>query len=711
MPKERKSEQVQPEPKLPELRQDLELLEMEPDDDGFPSWLIYDQANHKYFVIGWLEFEILARWPLGSAKAIVKSVNAETTLHITENNIALIQIFLDTNELIEAKDLEQVFKLIHKPPKKSIFKQMLHTYLFILIPLVSPDRFLEKTIPYVKLLFTRTAFVLICIIAYLAFYFTIRQWPEFIGTFDYLFTMENMVIFVLSVIFVKIIHELGHAYVAKFLGCKISTIGVAFLVLWPVMYTDATDVWKLKTKKQRIAVALAGIGAELVLAILATFLWSFAPEGLTKSILFFIATISWVSSLLININPLLRFDGYYFFSDFIGVENLQSTSFTVGKWKLREWLFKFGEEAPILYPKRKEKILAFYAYFTWIYRFFLFLSIAVLVYYFFFKVLGIFLMIVEVLYFILLPILGELKNYWIRRKSATMNKNSIITFSVLAIILVLFFVPWRTHVSAPAVLEYTNQTKLFTQLDGNIQEINFKNGSMVKKGQLLISFNNPTLAYKINKATIEINIIETRLRQEVDQSKELGFEQASIQDLQSIKNELQNLEEEQAKLTIYAPFSGKIFSNNQGYAKDVWLGANTLIGELINSSAPIIYAYVTEKDLHRIKLGSSAIFYPNEVDNNTVKLRIIGIDPAATEDLASPYLASIYGGDIAVTKGEKDKLQVQEALYRVKLAPIGKEPVLSHIVTGEVVIKGKHESYAKQLWLLVSATLIRESGF
>ncbi len=699
---------------LPLLREDLELKEMAPDDDGFPVWLIYDQAAHRYFVIGWLEFEVLVRWSLGSAKKIVESVNKETTLHIATQNIEFIKNFLVQNELVKATNHEHIFHLIHKKRDKSIFKTALHSYLFFLIPLVSPDRFLSKTLPFVKIFFTKAFLTIILILAFLGFYLIARQWDEFIHTFSYFFTFQNMLVFVLAIIIVKIFHELGHAYVAKYNGCRVSTIGVAFLVMWPVLYTDTTDVWKLNSKKQRIAVALAGIGTELVLAVIATFLWTFMPEGIGKSIVFFVATISWISSVLININPLLRFDGYYFFADLIGVDNLQSTAFTIGKWKLREWLFKFGEKAPIIYPKKKEKLLVFYAYFTWIYRFFLFLSIAILVYYFFFKVLGIILMIVEILYFILLPILGELKNYWIRRKSIAMNKNTLITFSVIILLLALFFIPWSTQISAPATLEYTKQTKVFIDHDGKIESIHYKNGSFVKQGQILLSLESPTLNYEMKKTHIEIQETQTRLRQEIDRTRELGYQTASFQDLESLENKLENLKEEQQKLVIKAPFDGIMFSNNQGLKKGVWLGKNFLLGDLVNVQSPVVYAYITENNLHRISLNSTAKFYPNEVDNNTVKLKVVEIDEAATDELASPYLASVYGGDIAVTPDKsqnQNKLQVNEALYRVKLLPTQQEPLLTHIVTGKVVIEGKKQSYAHRLWLAISAVLIRESGF
>ena len=95
------------------------------------------------------------------------------------------------------------------------------------------------------------------------------------------------------------------------------------MVMLPVLYTDTTDAWKLRDRSARLRIVSAGVRVELFLALIATFVWGIMPDGIVSSIAFFVATTSWVTSVLINISPFLRFDGYYAFSDLIGVENLQ----------------------------------------------------------------------------------------------------------------------------------------------------------------------------------------------------------------------------------------------------------------------------------------------------------------------------------------------------------------------------------------------------
>lgn len=151
----------------------------------------------------------------------------------------------------------------------------------------------------------------------------------------------------------------------------------------PVLYTDTTDSWRLTVRTQRAAIAAAGTVVELSVAMLATFFWNFSPDGIVKSMLFVLATTSWVTGLLINLNPLLRFDGYYVLSDWLGVPNLQSRAFAVGRWKLREWLFAWGDGPPEHMPPHRQSVLISYAWAVGFYRAIVFLGIAILVYYFF----------------------------------------------------------------------------------------------------------------------------------------------------------------------------------------------------------------------------------------------------------------------------------------------------------------------------------------
>ena len=137
--------------------------------------------------------------------------------------------------------------------------------------------------------------------------------------------------------------------------------------------------------------------------------------------MFILATATWLMTVVINLSPLMRFDGYFMLSDALNVPNLQTRAFVLARWKMREWLFAFGDDKPEHFEPWREKILIFYAFSTWIYRFFLFLGIALIVYHMFFKILGILLFLVEIFAFLLTPVFREMKEWFTRLRGTGFN--------------------------------------------------------------------------------------------------------------------------------------------------------------------------------------------------------------------------------------------------------------------------------------------------
>lgn len=164
-------------------------------------------------------------------------------------------------------------------------------------------------------------------------------------------------------------------------------------------------------------IALAGVKVELSLAALATLTWSFLPDGPLRTATVLLATTTWLTSLAVNLNPFMRFDGYYLLSDMLRMPNLQEGAFAQARWKMREWLFGWNAPAPEIFAARSHLGLTVYAFGTWLYRLVLYLSIAFLVYHFTIKLAGVLLMAVEVIWFIALPVAREGLLWWRARRN------------------------------------------------------------------------------------------------------------------------------------------------------------------------------------------------------------------------------------------------------------------------------------------------------
>src|SRR4029079_12370866 len=160
---------------------------------------------------------------------------------------------------------------------------------------------------------------------------------------------------------VKILHELGHAMTCKHFGGEVHEMGFMLLVFSPCLYCDVSDSWRLASKWQRIAVSAAGMTVEVVLASIATIIGWYAQPGLIQLIALDVMVVCTVGTLLVNGNPLLRYDGYYILSDVVETPNLWQRSRDVLRKFAARWVLGEASDDDPLVPARHRTWLASYA--------------------------------------------------------------------------------------------------------------------------------------------------------------------------------------------------------------------------------------------------------------------------------------------------------------------------------------------------------------
>lgn len=131
------------------------------------------------------------------------------------------------------------------------------------------------------------------------------------------YTVLGLFIFMLASSF---FHELGHAAACKHFGIKHGGIGFGLYLNFPVLYTDVTEVWKLK-RKERCVVNIAGIYFQsfCLIGLLTGF---FLTENGMLRYMILIMNLGF----LMTLNPFFKFDGYWIASDLLGVPNLRTRS-------------------------------------------------------------------------------------------------------------------------------------------------------------------------------------------------------------------------------------------------------------------------------------------------------------------------------------------------------------------------------------------------
>jgi len=697
---------------LPKIRDDLNLLETSVAEDGSKRWLLFDPIQNKYFNIGIDAFELISNWQSDIELDEFIKILEEKDYDIDKESLQTFVDFLINNNLIVCDDLKYTSRMINlqKQSKQNIFKWLIHNYLFIRIPLLKPDRWLERNKTKVDFLYSKLWQNIVLVLGFIGIIFVLRDWEKFTSTFMYLFSKEGFFYYFLSLVFVKSFHELGHAFTAKRYGCKVPTMGVAFLVLFPVLYTDTTNAWKLKSKYQRLKIVVAGMKVELYLGLIATFLWSFAPDGILKSILFIIATTSWISSLLINISPFLRFDGYYALSDITDSKNLQPRSFAMARWFIRKNILGLDEIKPEILTKEKEKFFIIYAIGTWIYRFFLFLGIAVLVYYYAFKVLGIVLFLVEIIWFIFLPIFKELKFWWSKKTQLKFNKRNKISFALFLIFLFLIFIPWNTNIKMPAIIESKNYIEYYSAEDGFIEKIFFTNGENVKKDQLLLKIKSPQIEFKISQIQKEITQIELEINKQAGFKENLNKRFVLEESLLKKQNELEGLKKVIDKFEIKANFDGKIYFNDT-FKVNQWINKKEPIFVLYDNLNYKIVGFCNENDFKLLKENSNSKFIFSSGDIQDIHSKISNISKVSVPYLEFPELSSDFGGEIATRQDKNKGIKTEQAYYKISMDLNDSVLNLENRKVGVLVTQGESSSIISRVFKKAVSVLIRESEF
>lgn len=704
--------QVESEP-LPELRPELRLMRGAPDAQGQPTWLIHDPMNNRFTQIDVPAYQVLRHWnSCDTALSLINTVNASGQVHIDSKSIAQITDFLFAHELTVAPR-DGNWRRLHNTRTartQGLAARLAHNYLFFRLPLCCPQTFLERTFPVVSRLWSRPARLIIGICGVAGLYLTSRQWDTFLHTVQNYLTWEGVLLSLLALVLVKTAHELGHAYAAVAFGCRVHTMGIAFMVMAPMPYTDVTDAWRLTDRRQRQLIDSAGMLTELAIAAVALFLWAFLPHGTLRSTAFVLSVVSILSSLAININPFMRFDGYYLLAEALRIDNLQSRAFSLGCWKLREWLFGFGWPCPEDLPPRCVAFLIAYAWCVWVYRLLLFVGIALLVYHYFFKVLGIVLFAVEILYFVARPMAAELATWYSMRHHVRLSPRPLMIGLALAVGILLCIIPWSTCVEIPAIAESAQLRMIYPTRSAKVAAVHVKHGARVKAGDPIATLTSSEIEDELTRTRLSLRAAllqhGRRLSDMIDRERSLVLASA----IDALRARIADLERERAELEIVAPFDGTVVDLNPELHAGRWISPRDQLTVVSAGGEIVARGYASGEGVQRLSLGAAGVFIPEHPARQKFPIQVDRIATAGATHIEIADLASVNTGRIAVTLDERRRLVPETAQYLITMSALGSVPPNDLSVRGVVLAEGRAESLVARAWRRALSVLVRESG-
>ena len=533
-------------------------------------------------------------------------------------------------------------------------------FLFMQVPLFSPDRFLNRTVDFVRPLFTRWFFAVWLLLMGVGATIVVDRWDDLASPFSALLGDDAWMATLIVLVFLKVIHEFGHAYACKSFGGSVPEMGVTFIVLTPLAYVDATSAWGFPRQRDRIIVSLAGMYFEMFFAAMAIVVWAMTPPGAVNSIAYQAFLLGSLVTIVFNINPLMRFDGYYLLSDMLGIPNLRGRSM-----KFLRRVFDrvvLGLPNPDRSFSATLKLILFtYGISASIYRVVL--------------VLGISAMIATKLYFVgvalgavyiaqtLLTMMGKTaRHLWVSPETAPARVRAVAVSIVIfaGIPVAVSTVEVGVAVEASGTVEHAVQTVVRSAADGVLVEYPAKLGKFVQPGSPLASLDNREytsrlreLQTRLDRTDVEIGIqqlvdrpaaAQTRMRRE--------YYTSQVQRAATNVENLQVLAGAHGTVVRKAPLP--LGSRVVRGTEIATIAHGPRVARFLVDSVVLTEAGLAVGD----RVPCRFVAYPKLV----VHARVERIAPVGTRAIEDVALTNVAGGDIVVDPIERE---AQQAYFEV----------------------------------------------
>lgn len=573
---------------------------------------------------------------------------------------------LQTDQLPEARELagravqdqrRRLFRFLFSPTS-------------IKIPLWDPDGFLNRTRSLAQWIFSSWGLAVWLGVTFPALGMAVLNWEALSQDVTVrVLALENLVLIGCIYPFLKLIHEFAHAYAVKRWGGEVHDMGLMFLVFVPVPYVDASSATGFEDKKQRMLVGAAGLLAEVFLAALAFWVWTWASHGGVRAVAYNVMIIAGVSTLVFNGNPLLRFDAYYILSDFLEMPNLALRANQYAGYLARRYLAGIRDAISPAEGRGEPLRLALYAVLSFFYR--IFLTLRILLWMITgLPVVGVLLALWSGMAFLVLPVARLIRS--LTTDPALTAGSGRISFLAWVGVLVLggflFFVPLPRSIVVQGVAWPPDGAKIHTGSPGFIQRVYVEPGQEVKKAEVLLECENEDLK-------TEVLVLEARLKELDAQRMRIVLEDRSRTRI--IEDEMAKVEEELLRawdrtqdLVVRSPSDGVV----------VLPGFQDLPGRFVGRGEAL--GFVLEPSLMTVRLVASQSAIQDLVNHTrkvslktasrrdqTLKARVRRFSPAASRDLPGLALSVEGGGDYALDPRKTHKPQVMEPLFQVELEP------------------------------------------
>ncbi len=534
-------------------------------------------------------------------------------------------------------------------------KAKLLGFLFLRVPLIQPDRFLDRTIRWVSPLFTRVGFVTWLICLALSLIVVCSRWQEFLNPIGTILTLQNLPTLWLLLVVLKVFHEFGHAYACKRFGGAVPEMGAYFIVFTPCAYIDASAAWGFPRRIHRVIVGLGGMYFESIAAMIAVLIWCLTSPGPVHSAAQYAIILASIVTIGFNVNPLMKYDGYYILSDLLGMPNLRSDSRRCVSAFAQRWLLGLKIDLPRF--SRVGLVLIFlFGIASSLYKVIVVFGIAITIA---FKIPAAGLAIA------LLYVGSSIRQYGTKLINKVAALDSAIArrramgaigLSIGSLVSVLCFFPVSSSLEALGVVTRQEERIVHAGASGFLIHSEVADGTSVERGTVLCQLENIDVVTALERKEAEISQLRIQLQDELNSDVQTASAIAGT--LEQALREQADLKAERDRLLVRAPIDGILIDTDRLDETGRFVHKGEPLAS-VSDGRWIVKVMVTAEHL-----SSTA---PREGD--TVSIRMIGqskqlfrgkvleVAKTGSKTIDQPALTHAGGGTIAVSTDNQEAEQ------------------------------------------------------
>lgn len=538
--------------------------------------------------------------------------------------------------------------------------------LSIKLPLWDPDRALARAMPLIRECFGPWGLGAYAVLLLLGAKAVLDHAEQLFAQGQGLLAPDNLGLLYLGTLVAKTVHELGHAAACKRFGGEVHKMGVMLLIFAPLPYMDATAAWGFRHRGERLLVGAAGVLSELAVAAVAALVWANTAPGALHALAYNVIFVASVSTVLFNLNPLLRFDGYHMLVDVLDIPNLYQRSREQLKYLAEAWLLRLPQAQAAAHSRAEAWWLPIYGLSSLAYWLVLMSGIV-----FFvakqYLLLGQALALVLVFTAVVWPLVQLLR--YLFKSPKLGQRRAAVGLRVMAglggVCGVVLLVPMPDRIRLDGVVQAQASRSVFAQTPGRLQRLVATPGTWVEAGAVLIEQINPELDFQIES-----------LRQQRDQllAQELQAMSEQVANLAPLRRQRLAVEQQwqervrsREALRVTAPMAGRWAALPLTWGQGQWLAKGAVLGTLVDDHAWRFVAVLPQVSSYAFDgLERRAQVRLRGQEDQVLAVQQVAITPFEQGQLPSAALGMAGGGAIAVDPQDAQGLTASEPFFRVQ---------------------------------------------